>query len=537
MLVVGAVGWLAPAIPARFQCLLWRLAILKFVIALVWTVPIEVPILSGIELSVVSVASDVLLGGAALAAETPILSEVTSHRSPLLLLPLALWGVGVAWQLARILTAHRAARRLRSQCCAIEDRALLDLAWRMSHTARLARAPLVLATNGRGSPLAVGLFSPAIVLPSGTLARLDDAERALVMGHEVAHIARRDLLWNLSAAIVRSCFFFHPLAWFCERQLHLAQEIAADEMAIKLQQQDPVDYAAHLVSIVGKFGRSRAVPQFSARIAGYHRSLHKRLFAMKLMKHRSALGVRIFSRLLACCAMIGMVPWTLVTTTVTAAEPTAAATQKSEPTLLVDASAQQEIGKGTFISFANGVLTIEGMIRPSATNKGATGVVAWKNIDESTKVYLASGEDNGPDRGYKQAPTLATLSQVKPGTPVFVGPWFGYKDRPGVFIGVTSARTVGTFVSYTTGSKNSGLTLLGKNLSPSSFTKKYGNNLFIRGIAENIPVEESVDGGPYRSVGTVKTVLPDVKEGTVVTLHFLGEGNITLVQLGETKAK
>jgi len=92
-------------------------------------------------------------------------------------------------------------------------------------------------------------------------------------------------------------------------------------------------------------------------------------------------------------------------------------------------------------------------------------------------------------------------------------------------------------VSYTTGSKSSGLALLGKDLAPGSFTKKYGNNLFIRNIPANTPVEESIDGGPYQPIGTVKTVLKDVKEGTLLTVHTHGEGNITLIQLDLPKEK
>jgi hypothetical protein len=196
-----------------------------------------------------------------------------------------------------------------------------------------------------------------------------------------------------------------------------------------------------------------------------------------------------------------------------------------------------EAGNGKFVSFADGVLTLDGSIRPSGTNKGSTGLVVWKNIDDKTKVYVVAGEDKGRDRGYKPAPALETLASVKPGTPMFVGPWFGYQDRPGIFVDVAKSRMVGTFVSYTTGGKSGGLTMLGKDLAPSGFTKKYGNSLFMRNINENTPVEESIDGGPYQSIGTVKTVLKDVKEGTVLTVHFHGEGNITLIQLGSSKEK
>jgi hypothetical protein len=199
---------------------------------------------------------------------------------------------------------------------------------------------------------------------------------------------------------------------------------------------------------------------------------------------------------------------------------------------------QLTIGKGEFVSFEDGVLTLEGSAGPLGANKDKADRIVWKNINDNTKTYLGVAEDKGgPDRGYKQVPTLETLKKVKPGTPMFVGPWFGYQDRPGIFIGINKSRTVGTFVSYTTGSKSSGLALLAKNLTPSGYTKKYGDSLFMRNISESIPVEESVDGGPYQPVGTVKTVLADVKEGTLVTVHFHGEGVITLIQLGLPKEK
>jgi hypothetical protein len=205
-----------------------------------------------------------------------------------------------------------------------------------------------------------------------------------------------------------------------------------------------------------------------------------------------------------------------------------------KPAVSVDAQ-KLPIGKGSFVSFENGVMTLDGQLRPSGSDPGHTGIVKWTNIDDKVKTYVVVGEDKGPDRGYGPAPTLETLKNVKPGTPVFVGPWYGYSNRPGIFVGSTKARTVGTFVSYTTGSKSSGLSLLGKDLAPSGFTKKYGNSLFIRGIKEDIPVEESIDGGPFKPVGTVKTTLKDVKEGTLVTVHTHGEGNITLIQLGQPK--
>lgn len=184
-------------------------------------------------------------------------------------------------------------------------------------------------------------------------------------------------------------------------------------------------------------------------------------------------------------------------------------------------------GQGTFVSYKDGTLTLT----------GRDGLLEWKNIDGNTKTFLATGEDRGEDRGYKPAATIETLGQVKPGTRVFVGTWFGYEKRSGIFIGVNGSRVSGTFVSFTQGTKNAGLTLIGKDLATGSFAKKYGNSLFMRPIPQDLRVEESIDGGDYKPSGTAGAVLPTVKEGTLVTVHFLGEGNITLIQLGSPAKK
>lgn len=253
---------------------------------------------------------------------------------------------------------------------------------------------------------------------------------------------------------------------------------------------------------------------------------------MRIRNNRSLASLTMFAAFTFACIAVES---RLAGDRAAAAEQTAAEKSSAEKPAPKAETTKLRSGKGTFVSLKNGVLTLDGVIRPSGSDPGSTGHVKWTNIDEHVNVYVVSGEDKGPGRGYKPAPALETLKSIKPGTMVFVGPWFGYLDRPGVFVGVTKSRTVGTFVSYTTGSKQSGLTMLGKDLAPSGFTKKYGNNLFMRGIKDDTPVEESIDGGPFKPVGTVKEVLKDVREGTIMTVHFHGEGNITLIQLGQPK--
>ena len=61
---------------------------------------------------------------------------------------------------------------------------------------RVRRPPEVLEIDGNGSSMLVGILRPAVVFPTATLARLSRPERAMVIGHELAHARRGDLLWG-----------------------------------------------------------------------------------------------------------------------------------------------------------------------------------------------------------------------------------------------------------------------------------------------------------------------------------------------------
>ena len=222
-------------------------------------------------------------------------------------------------------------------------------------------------------------------------------------------------------------------------------------------------------------------------------------------------------------AVIGMIPWALVAAespkpSAFAATPAAKQAQASTDEQPTKTLTQ---GKGKFVSFKDGTLTLE----------GPSGRLVWREIDEGTKTYFGEGESSDKDRGYRPVETLDALSRVKTGTQIYVGSWFGYEKRHGIFIDDVPGKAIGTFVSFKDGS----LSLLAKDRPAGSFTKKYGNSLFIRNLPADIPVEESVDGGAFERIGTVKEVLANVPEGTLVTVHFLGEGNVTQIQLGVPK--
>ncbi len=325
VLAVWSLCRLIPSMPARYQCWFWRLALLKFLMVLFCPALLNLPLLPAAP-----VPTSIPEVGLPVATEMPVAMDlpasptdsVPAAPSEAMKLPSLrtmlgfAWIVGVGWSLAWLLAAWYEAIRTQKQSHSIACMPLIEQLAIQGRLFGLRNLPRLIEVKGSGSPMLIGTFRPAIVFPTDTLGHLSIAERTMVLGHELAHIRRGDLFWGFMASIVRAVFFFHPLAWWSERQLKLAQEVAADELAIARQRHKPVIYAGLLVSVVGKLGHRPLASTISVETAGNVHSLARRLAAMTCIGRTSRRVVVSSAVLLAGVVLLGLVPWRLV-----AAEP------------------------------------------------------------------------------------------------------------------------------------------------------------------------------------------------------------------------
>ena len=313
VLLVWVICRLIPSMSPRFQCWFWRLAILKFTMVLVVPWSLNVPLLPAPRVPERDVEVTSLHPTIEIHQDHLTKTAVLPRRMPLFPAVLFLvWIIGMGGSLIRLLTAWRDSRRLLRESYPIKDISLSEHLVRHALTFGIRRLPELRAVPGLGSPMLVGVYRPVVLLPATTLGRLDSSERIMVLGHELAHIMRGDLLWSIVATVVRAVFFFHPLAWLNQRRLNLLQEIAADELAIAQQQHDPVSYGKLLVAVVEKFGPSRLLPRMSMGTAGPVKSLSQRLVAMTRIGRTSRRVIVGAGTLLGVVVLLGIVPWRLV---------------------------------------------------------------------------------------------------------------------------------------------------------------------------------------------------------------------------------
>lgn len=85
-------------------------------------------------------------------------------------------------------------------------------------------------SNEARVPYTVGARRPLIVLPNAYCSAVEETKLLSVVGHEMAHVARRDFLTNLVCELIALPISFHPVTYLLKREIDRTRELACDEL-------------------------------------------------------------------------------------------------------------------------------------------------------------------------------------------------------------------------------------------------------------------------------------------------------------------
>ncbi|HEV2448142.1 MAG TPA: M56 family metallopeptidase [Candidatus Sulfopaludibacter sp.] len=106
----------------------------------------------------------------------------------------------------------------------------------------------LLSSSSVPSPAAAGAWRKTIILPESLLAGTSEDMLATAIGHEMAHLARRDFAWKMVYEFVFLPISFHPAAFLIRRGIEETREMACDELVTR-RLLEPGVYARSIVSI------------------------------------------------------------------------------------------------------------------------------------------------------------------------------------------------------------------------------------------------------------------------------------------------
>ncbi len=160
----------------------------------------------------------------------PVEQSGATRRWPMVVL--AVFGIGAAFGLIRLLAGATAVRSYRRHSQPIADAALYLLVQSLRQDAGCSDEIEVRETVRLSTPATVGCFAPLVLLPEGWRDWSRDELRA-VLAHEIAHVARHDFLAGLLAQVTLAVHFYHPLVHWLVGRMRLEQELAADAQGMR----------------------------------------------------------------------------------------------------------------------------------------------------------------------------------------------------------------------------------------------------------------------------------------------------------------
>ncbi|HEX8700126.1 MAG TPA: M56 family metallopeptidase [Myxococcaceae bacterium] len=314
--LVWALTRALPRMPSALRAALWWLVCLKFVLSLGGIEPIALPLLpapASASVEAVAGAPSVEPSLTVVTVAAPRSVDATAHEVPWrqvgVIALLAVWGLGIAWQLRGHMKAWSAVRRLRRRALPLRHAQVEETLRELASDAGLRRVPQLLVSEEVASPLATGLLSMVVVLPAKALRRLDMEALRMALAHELAHFQRRDLWLGWVPALAETVLFFHPLVRKAAHEYVLAREEACDAEALRLTGAEPGDYGQLLLA----FGVTRAHGTAAALGASAHvHALHRRLTMLEHVDVSSPRGRTSLRVALCAVGFVALVPFQVV---------------------------------------------------------------------------------------------------------------------------------------------------------------------------------------------------------------------------------
>lgn len=154
---------------------------------------------------------------------------------------------------------------------------LIDLCGTLADSLKLSINPQVRLIVGLSTPAVLpGFRTPTIFLPQHLLSELPESAWASILTHELAHLKRRDHVFNLIGVSVLYLFWWNPVAWWAWREMRISQEASCDAIALSGNLVTRRAYAETLLCVIDSWRQSPATVQHVTLGFGQQTSLTRR---------------------------------------------------------------------------------------------------------------------------------------------------------------------------------------------------------------------------------------------------------------------
>ncbi len=229
-------------------------------------------------------------------------NEVHTLSSNILLQLEVAWLAGVLLLLLLSISAVLRYKMETRNLTAVIDpgiQALIDQCRKKLH---IKRAVPVYKDSYFKSPCTAGIINPVIYFPGDICRQIDQQQLQYILLHELAHYKRKDLFFNLLAALAAMLHWFNPLVWWAVKEMRCEREIACDTYVMEVLGEDSaIPYGRTILNLSRLFSnKGRQFNLVSFNETNSH--LERRINMIKSFKKGS---YRISALAIITCVLIG----------------------------------------------------------------------------------------------------------------------------------------------------------------------------------------------------------------------------------------
>ncbi|WP_353126633.1 M56 family metallopeptidase [Parapedobacter pyrenivorans] len=217
------------------------------------------------------------------------------------------YALGVLFQLALVVSGFRKLRMIRTQGLLEVPESWKALLASKKQQLGLRKSIAFHLSTLVDVPAVIGHFKPVILFPLALFSGISPEQVETVLIHELAHIKRRDYLFNLVKIIAETLLFFNPFVWLIGRMLETERENACDDMVVELTS-SPIRYAQTLLWLEER----RQLPSYRLAMQAITKKKQlllriQRMTNMKINYLNAKHKLAILTLLLGCIASLAWV--------------------------------------------------------------------------------------------------------------------------------------------------------------------------------------------------------------------------------------
>jgi TonB family protein len=157
------------------------------------------------------------------------------------LLYLVFAGLRLGWGLSKT-------RRLVLHSTAIGLPAEVAEIWQRCQSAFAIPTTTLASSPDLTGPVTIGIRNAVLLMPPGFISESTQEDLAAALGHECAHLERRDFFLNLLYQLISLTISYHPATWLIKSRIAETRELVCDRMAAE-RIAGPLPYARSLLRL------------------------------------------------------------------------------------------------------------------------------------------------------------------------------------------------------------------------------------------------------------------------------------------------